>query len=603
MGLSFSNVFTPATAAQWLAQYLTNASIVGLSTSSWQSGGMARTLIAIFSNLLSVTDGVVSISAQGGFLDFAATGTVQYTNPSTGQVVTAYVTPDPAFPNQWPVPGQQPQPGWLDFLADSTYDIQRIAAVAAAGQLTFANISGASQGPYQIGNYHVGAPGLMGSPTYSNTSALTIATSPSVGGSITGATNTSPITITTTSAHGLASGAQVYIANVLVNTAANGFWTATVTGANTITLAAPNGLASSGNGVGTGGAVYTPQTYPFAADLAGRASSANPGSIVQPITALVGVACSNFTLFTGFNIENNVAVASRCRLKSQALSPNGPAGAYQFFALQAYVILQDQSLGGVTQTQSLLSAPITQAIEKVDTTTGIVTTIIANATGTPPGVTGLAVLGATDASPIVVTVATTAGMGTVGSIVNVKLTGVGGNTAANGYWQATIVNSSTFSLANSTGNGVYTSGGSVESGDLGLVDSILQANVVPNGVTAVTYAATAQPITVVITVWVPAAQASNIVGSLNLAIPAYFGTIPIGGFTVGVPTTNSVPVNGVLEAVFAAGSSQGSPSYVRDATVTLNGSAADAVVGNDVNGYPKVPTISGGLPTINVNVF
>lgn len=62
---------------------------------------------------------------------------------------------------------------------------------------------------------------------------------------------------------------------------------------------------------------------------------------------------------------------------------------------------------------------------------------------------------ATNASPIVVT---SSGHGlTTGA--RVTITGVGGNTAANGTFVVTVLDGNTFSLDGSTGNGAYTSGG------------------------------------------------------------------------------------------------------------------------------------------------
>jgi hypothetical protein len=68
---------------------------------------------------------------------------------------------------------------------------------------------------------------------------------------------------------------------------------------------------------------------------------------------------------------------------------------------------------------------------------------------------GDAITGATNASPIVITISShgyTTGQ-------KVAIQGVGGNTAANGVWTITVVDSNTFSLDGSTGNGAYTSGG------------------------------------------------------------------------------------------------------------------------------------------------
>lgn len=74
----------------------------------------------------------------------------------------------------------------------------------------------------------------------------------------------------------------------------------------------------------------------------------------------------------------------------------------------------------------------------------------AGISGTPRSITG-----ATNASPIVIALA---GHGFVKG-QKVVITGVGGNTAANGTWTVTVVDQDHFSLNGSVGNGAYTSGG------------------------------------------------------------------------------------------------------------------------------------------------
>jgi hypothetical protein len=69
-----------------------------------------------------------------------------------------------------------------------------------------------------------------------------------------------------------------------------------------------------------------------------------------------------------------------------------------------------------------------------------------------------AVTGATNASPIVIT-ETNHGRSTG---QRVTITGVGGNSAANGTFTITKINANTYSLDGSTGNGAYTSGGLVK---------------------------------------------------------------------------------------------------------------------------------------------
>ena len=78
--------------------------------------------------------------------------------------------------------------------------------------------------------------------------------------------------------------------------------------------------------------------------------------------------------------------------------------------------------------------------------------IHADSSGTSAGKT---ISGATNASPIVVA-ATSHGFSNNDVV---SITGVAGNTAANGIWQITYIDGNSFSLNSSTGNGAYTSGG------------------------------------------------------------------------------------------------------------------------------------------------
>lgn len=82
--------------------------------------------------------------------------------------------------------------------------------------------------------------------------------------------------------------------------------------------------------------------------------------------------------------------------------------------------------------------------------------------GLVPGGTGTAsylqegtITGATNASPIVITSASHG----LQNGQRVTVSGVGGNTAANGTFKVANVTTDTFELSGSTGNGAYTSGG------------------------------------------------------------------------------------------------------------------------------------------------
>ncbi len=79
-------------------------------------------------------------------------------------------------------------------------------------------------------------------------------------GIVDGASNATPIEITTSAPHGLTDGQDVTIAGVSGNTAANGTWTVTVTGATTFTL-----TDSVGNDIYTTGGTWTVTRFVAAA--------------------------------------------------------------------------------------------------------------------------------------------------------------------------------------------------------------------------------------------------------------------------------------------------------------------------------------------------
>jgi len=95
-------------------------------------------------------------------------------------------------------------------------------------------------------------------------------------------------------------------------------------------------------------------------------------------------------------------------------------------------------------------------------TGGSVTAYYAGVPFLPDPVEPLLVNGATNATPIVITTTTDHNL-TSGDFVYID--GVGGNTAANGYFSIVVLSSTTFSLNSSVGNGAYTSGGRVGTAD------------------------------------------------------------------------------------------------------------------------------------------
>ena len=266
------------------------------------------------------------------------------------------------------------------------------------------------------------------------------------------------------------------------------------------------------------------------------------------------------------------ALVARCKLKQGSLSPNGPEAAYEYFALTALTVLQ-----ALNPSITFTDGPITRAIALTDTTTGTVSLIIANATGSLDGHTRAPVLGATNASPIVLKV----GPGDFTGVLSVGdwlfVAGVEGNGAANGFHQIAAKSTSggntfiTYEAA-SAGSGAYTAGGSAELGDLGLVDYVVQSNCVPLANSETTQWAGTTAVNVAVTVYVPAAHAVDVVATIQTALASYFANVPIGGFTTGVPTPNTVPISGAQAACALAA------PYLTDVAVTFNGVSTDVAI-------------------------
>ena len=163
----YGNVPTNPTPGTWLAEMLATAALVGLPTTSWQSGAPERTILATQAVSFALSDVDVSVMAQGGFLQTASTGTVTYT-ATDGTSVTIPVTPDPSNAAQNPTGA----PGWLDLLLTNVYGVTRLQATYATGPLAIVNLKGTSVGPYVAGAYHVG--NTTTGASYHNQVSLTV---------------------------------------------------------------------------------------------------------------------------------------------------------------------------------------------------------------------------------------------------------------------------------------------------------------------------------------------------------------------------------------------------------------------------------------------
>jgi hypothetical protein len=80
---------------------------------------------------------------------------------------------------------------------------------------------------------------------------------------------------------------------------------------------------------GPGGTV----TLSFVADVAGSAGSAGAAQIDTMVTNLLGVTCSNATAAIGLDTQASSTTIAQCRNKLGSFSPNGPASAYSYVAL------------------------------------------------------------------------------------------------------------------------------------------------------------------------------------------------------------------------------------------------------------------------------
>lgn len=572
MTLDINDLFTPAPSGvgpnvpvtgTWLATLIQIAVDVGLDTTSWQPGSLPSTILSIDANALAQQDAIISLLAQAGFLDYAATGVVSYV-AANGQTVTQPVTPDPSILSQ----NATGALGWLDVLADSVYDVQRIPATYASGILAIANTSASTYGPFLAGTYHVS--NSITNATFANTASLTIA--PGANVAISNIVNGPPSVITTGSPHGLSTGNYVYITGVGGTLGINGnTYLVTVTSSTTFNITA----SLSGSYTASTGTVYLAQTTEIQADVQGQSGTSVSGDINNTITKNNGVVVTNPGGLVGQPWESNTKLAARCRLKLGALSPNGPRAAYQYFALSTNLF--SEAVVGYLPSSDILNVLVQARTQFGDVTVTVSNANPASSTLGGAVVAGAAadsVTGATNASPIRLSTALPHNV-PVSTNMDVFVSGVLGNTAANGHWLATPDLSGNpvldLLLIGSAGNGTYSAGtGSVEVGDLGAVDAVLQANVVPDAITLVTKSALAFPVTLVATVIVPVNKVTEYTANVTTQLQAFITALPIGGNTGGIR------INDIIGVLFQAGSVNSQPSYVNNSSgITLNGVAAD----------------------------
>ena len=572
---AFGAVPTVPAQGTWLSIELQIAQTITLPTTSWQPGAPERTIFAIEAVMFSLSDVDISLMAQGGFLQSAAAGSVTYVGLN-GQTITQAVTPDPSNAAQNPTGS----PGWLDLLASNSYAVSRLAATQATGPLAIVNLTGVSKGPYASNTYHV--ENAANGATYTNSASLTIPSSIIAGGGgvITGVAPGLAATIITTGApHGLSAGDAVYVqipttTGIIIfpggTTPGSGFARVQAATSTTIQI----GASSSGTWT-AGGQVYACTTGAMVADLAGIASNAGPGTVTITVTQNANVFASNLVGWSGSNWESNDALANRCILSLAARSPNGASQAYAYYAESAQQILSTGLLpgGGTVPIYNLTNGPVTaQAFG--NPLTGIETVAVASTTpaslvlgaNVTPGVSQLPISGASNSNPCQVTCTGPTSLAPAGTMA-VTISGTRGIAGVNGSFIGTYVSANVFSIPiDTTSSGTYTGGGQVEGGDLGAIDALLQANVVPDNTTAITVSAQAFPINIVATVVVPQANAASYALAVLQQLQTQIASYPVGGDPESTPA-NSVPWDDILAALEEAGVvTLGAPSYVKSVT-------------------------------------
>jgi hypothetical protein len=595
--LTIDELFTPAPAGigtdvppsgSWMATQLLIAARVQLPTTAWIEGQPELTIMEIQSAMFAQQDGFVSLMAQGGFLKFAASGTVTFMM-TDGATVTVPVTPDPSNASENPTAA----PGWLDALGQSMFNEARFQASFAAGELAIVNTTVTARGPYSVGTYHVA--NTRTQATYKNTAVLSIPSSiiAANGGVLTAVVPGSVTTLTTQAAHGLALNDTVFLNGVGGVTGINGVFAqvTAVPSSTSFTISVP----TSGSFT-SGGLAYLCTVATFEADVIGIPSNAAPGDVTTTVTQLNGVAVSNLVSWSAANYESNVDYANRCLLKLSSLSPTGPSDSFEYWALKAQEVLAAQ-----TPPVMLTNGPIVAAKAFGNPQTGIVQLVVASASpqstvlGDPitPGCVNLDVTDASNAAPIVITTLSAHGLLT-GNVASIE--GVLGNIAANGTWTITRISGTTFSLDGSSGIAAYTGGGQVDGGDLGQVDQVVQARAVGDSTTAFTSSALALPISVSAVVVVPKANLANYRAAILPTLVQFFKTLPIGGNIPPGGTGGTVPYSAIEGALDGIGIQvAGGTSYVRQiSNLLVNGGTVDV-------DFPS-PFYEAILGTISVSV-
>jgi hypothetical protein len=200
------------------------------------------------------------------------------------------------------------------------------------------------------------------------------------------------------------------------------------------------------------------RTWTAPASTTQRVNQSSTGSIrgillVDELDAVAGATTPRTATLSSSNPYNTVAIALKEPQVFYVDPTNGnDANTGRTFAASL------KNISGATAAKGVTAGDTVRVEETTVVDTGV------NATWTSVQQRGispfsnLTVLGATNATPIVISTSLAHGYSTGDAVLIVN---ANGNSHANGVFKITVVNSTSFSLDDSSGNGTYTSGGTI----------------------------------------------------------------------------------------------------------------------------------------------
>jgi Neuraminidase-like domain len=370
--------------------------------------------------------------------------------------------------------------------------------------------------------------------------------------------------IVTSLPHGYLTGMQVSISGTLAGTAVSGIYTITVTGSESFTL---GGFARTGAWAAGGTATGMPSGNPIfggasdpptAEQLAISAALGLSAADISAVITFSGAA-NTLSLGTLGQLLNYQRLASSLSLDIPHLilwitltsgKPFGwePKDTQEF--LRRLAVLQGTGLAAEDLNYLLLNqSPGQSSLALTVSQAAAILQTVRDAVAKLPGATAIPITGASNTSPITVT---TASPNALVNGAQVGISGVEGNTAANGTFIITAVSPTSFTLNGSTGNGTWTSGGTVAFQAIPADPSMVQTIVI-NALTAAT-GTTATVITPVLlnTGVLPLAATTIdlLIAQVTAVDPTQFATL-IGAVTAVAKAASLFNALKMTEAEFA----------------------------------------------------